>query len=246
MPKKYTFVLSKINIEKVERKYCLSTFSNDSYIPEHTTKIEELSSSCKTAELFSFLDETKVTRKCSISFIDFKNKNYKCFWDKNVIPENHSPIGCPVKYIPDKLYKTYLSEITKEKYTISENITEQRCLEIKLKGDKRNHSEEHDYYETDGIFCSFNCCMSYINDMENIQNPMYKNSESLLLKIYSDIYGNCLNNISLAPHWRTLRDFGGHLSIEEFRHSFNKIDYNDHGIISFVSLGRLFEDKIKF
>jgi len=246
MPKKYTFVLTKINIEKVEKKYCLSNISNDDYIPEHATKIEELSSNCKSNEIMSFLDESKISRKCNISFIDFKNKNYKCFWDKNPLPENCYPLGCPIKYIPNRVYKNYISEITKEKYTISENITEQRCFEIKFKKDKKFEIEENDVYETDGIFCSFNCCIAYINDMENKQNPMYKNSESLLLKIYYDIFGNNLNDMIPAPHWRTLNDFGGQLSIEDFRNNFNKIEYVDHGIISFISLGRLYEDKIKF
>lgn len=247
MPKKYTFVLVNINIEKVEKKYSLINIVNENIIPDNTTKIEELSPNIvKTNDFFSFLDESKVTRKCSISFVDFKNKNYRCFWDRNIIPKNYIPLGCPVRYIPNKIHKTYNSEITKEKYTISENVSEQQCFEIKLKSDKKYSIEENDIYETDGIFCSFNCCIAYINDMENTKNPLYKNSESLLLKIYYDIFGNNISEIIPAPHWRTLQDFGGHLSIEDFRNSFNRIEYLEHGFISFVSLGRLFEDKLKF
>jgi hypothetical protein len=80
--------------------------------------------------------------------------------------------------------------------------------------------------------------------MENTQNPLYKNSESLLLKIYCDIFETNISEIIPAPHWRLLQDFGGYLSIDEFRNNFNKIEYLEHGFISFVSLGRLFEDKL--
>ena len=51
-----------------------------------------------------------------------------------------------------------------------------------------------------------------------------------------------------APHWRMLSDFGGSLSIEEFRESFNKIRYVHHGTceIKNCSIGNLYEDQIKF
>ena len=42
-----------------------------------------------------------------------------------------------------------------------------------------------EYYETDGIFCSFNCCQSYINDNKHIR--LYDNSHMLLLKMYNDL-----------------------------------------------------------
>jgi hypothetical protein len=47
-----------------------------------------------------------------------------------------------------------------------------------------------------------------------------------------------------APHWRMLNPFGGNLTIEKFRESFNKILYVDHGIFQ-ISIGRLYEDQIK-
>ena len=31
--------------------------------------------------------------------------------------------------------------------------------------------------------------------------------------------------ISPAPNWRTLKEYGGHLDIQDFRNSFNKMDY---------------------
>ena len=57
-------------------------------------------------------------------------------------------------------------------------------------------------------------------------------------------------DIPAAPHWRLLRDYGGHLSIDEFRQSFFNIDFSpDDSMItklpSFQSVGYIFEKKIK-
>ena len=78
---------------------------------------------------------------------------------------------------------------------------------------------------------------------------MYNISEMLLLKMYNDIHQvQTPYNIEEAPHWRKLKEYGGDLSIDEFRDSFNKIEYKNHGFIvpKFKSLGILFEEKLKF
>lgn len=250
--KKYTFSLIGVNINKVDRKYNIVPNSvEDEIIPVNTTKIDDLDIK-KTHEIVSFLDESKQMRKCTISMIDFQTDKkiedkvkYKCFWDRNYIPDNVKPIGCPIKYVPSKAIKTYISEISKEKYSIRENVTDKKAKELLNKNDSRIKIDDENYYQTDGIFCSFNCCMAYIHSPENKHNPIYRYSESLLLKMY-----NCFNSESVveilpAPHWRTLVEFGGHLTIEQFWQSFNRVSYFDHGII-YVSVGKLFEDKIKF
>ena len=75
-------------------------------------------------------------------------------------------------------------------------------------------------------------------------------SEMLLLKMYNDIYPSAIPFIEEAPHWRKLQHYGGDLNIDQFRSSFNKIEYKDHGMIfdipKFKSLGCLFEEKLKF
>lgn len=256
MSKRYIFSLIGVNLEKVDQKYGIAPISStaEEENPEKTTKIDELEINKKNPEIVSFLDESKRLRKCTISMIDFKTgrsidgkTRYKCFWDRNTIPENLQPIGCPIKYIPSRVTKTYNSEITKEVYTISEPITEKRRLQVEHKGDTRLVTDVKGYYETDGVFCSFNCCMAFIDDPENRNNPLYQYSESLLLTLYNELHDtDNIKEIMPAAHWRTLCDFGGHLTIEQLRESFNKVRYIDHGIISFVSLGKMFEDKIKF
>lgn len=253
--KRYNFSLKGVNIDKIDQKYGITStaVSCDDTIPENTTKITDLEVIKKIPEVISFLDESKKIRKCTVSMIDFRsgseffrkaNKpSYNCFWDKNALPENCSPIGCPIKYIASRATKSYISEISKERYSITEPITEKRRKELGKRGDKRISIEKKDYYETDGIFCSFNCCLAFIQDPENKHNPLYRHSETLLLKMYMDFNGENPTSIIPAPSWRTLICFGGTLTIEKYRESFNKIQYISHGM---YSSGYLFEDKLKF
>jgi hypothetical protein len=258
--KKYVFTLKGVNTEKVDQRFGISIVSNihsvETLPPKNTTKISDLSVNRNTPEIISFIDEAKKSHKCSVSMVDFSTKkifgcyrDYDCFWDRNPIPDNVMAIGCPLKYVPNQAVKTYYSEISKDKYTIKENITRKRCQTIKEKKDGMLTVIEKDYYLTDGIFCSFDCNMAYIDD--NKHDSRYKNSEMLLLKMYHDIYpAEVLLTIDKAPHWRKLKQCGGDLTIKQFRESFNKIEYKEHGYVSdilkFRSVGVLFEEKLKF
>jgi len=255
--KKYTFLLKDVTSENVDKRFGITLVSNVGKCieePENITKISELVVDRQSPEIISFLDESKKNHKCIVSMIDFKtNKNtnklkYNCFWCKSKIPEQYNPIGCPIKYVPSQAVKTYHSEISKDKYTIKENITQTKQKQLEKLKDKRISIINNNYYSTDGIFCSFNCCIAYINENKHIS--MYTMSEFLLLKMYNDIYPNEVPFIEKAPSWRLLHSYGGHLTIEEFRKSFNKIEYKEFGdtmtAIKFKSLGQLFEEKLKF
>jgi hypothetical protein len=125
------------------------------------------------------------------------------------------------------------------------------------------------YYLTDGVFCSFNCTAAYIND--NKHNRLYNESHILLNRIYNKITsgtaaGELRRGIELkavfpAPHWRTLKEYGGHLTIKQFRDSFGKLEYEMHGTTNlhadggapaapeppkFHSVVTLFEKTVKF
>lgn len=185
--------------------------------------------------------------------IDFNTKYkhgincpYKCFWDRCSIPNHYRSIGCPIKYIPSRAIKTYDSFISKEKYSITEQITESK-RNILEHENKELKIEQNGYYETDGIFCSFNCCLAFLQAKGNNKNALYKNSKNLLLQIYNDVSMNNGNFEEIIPagHWRTLVDFGGFLSIEDFRNSFNKTKYVDKGSILVKTYGRLFEEQIR-
>ena len=75
----------------------------------------------------------------------------------------------------------------------------------------------------------------------------------MLAEIYKNMFGY-EHIIETAPHWRLLDVYGGHLTIEKFRNSFNKVDYQCHGNnrninpqkqISFKPIATLYEEHIK-
>jgi hypothetical protein len=225
----YTFKLSGIDRQKVHETYIrksLITEKEDDL--ENTTKLSELVANCKK-DIVSFLDESKNEHTCKVSMIDFSSKKnvnllrYHCFWCKN--PFNSKPIGCPLKYVPGQLTKKYFSHISKEYYTITENVTKNNRKELENNGEFLCSTEE--YYQTDGVFCSFNCCQSFIHD--NKHKRIYDNSSLLLLKMYNEIMRENQKEITPAPHWRTLEHYGGHLNIMKFREGFGRVEYECHG-----------------
>lgn len=74
-----------------------------------------------------------------------------------------------------------------------------------------------DYYNETffciGHFCSFSCMKSYNLD---INDSLLWKRESLINLLYYMTYSD-YKDINPAPHWITLEEFGGNLSIEEFR-----------------------------
>ncbi len=75
-------------------------------------------------------------------------------------------------------------------------------------------------FNTEGIFCSFNCCSAYLNT-QNKNDIYYKNSSSLLLLLYKQIFNSFPHQMIVpqAPDWKLLKDYGGTLTIEQYRKS---------------------------
>lgn len=220
------------SLKEVHSKYELN------FPDKNVTNIEnDVSVSVDT---LSYLDESKKIHKCMLSKIDFTNANvYNCFWCRNSFT-NEQPIGCPIKYIPNIISRTFFSEITKEKFIVKESTTKTKFDSTGIEA----NIEQNNYYETDGIFCSFECCLAYIN--ENKRNPMYVESEMLLNKVHFE--SGLKGKIKPAPHWRLLKEYGGTLDIKQFRENFNHVEYEPHGIYKpqYKSLSQAFEEKIKF
>lgn len=257
--RKYIFVLKNIDNPTIDRRFgIVYNYSLDSSLetdlPTNITFIDDLVSSKKNSEVISFLNESKKMIKCNVSMIDVHTNKpnnasntvaYHCFWCRHSIPSNCTPIGCPLKFVPHQAVKTYYSEISKDNYTIRENITESTITRVKNMNDPKLSIIEKGHYITDGVFCSFNCCKAYIND--NKTNSEYKDSYKLLLKMYNDITQSEINEIEPAHHWRTLKVYGGNLSIESFRESFGKVEYLKQGVyIKTTPIGILFEEKVRF
>lgn len=83
-------------------------------------------------------------------------------------------------------------------------------------------STTNDFFETDGLFCSFPCCKAYL--VANGFKGKYKNSFSLLTLLHIKLYGE-INIIPSAPPRELLEKWGGPLTIEEYRSKFGQYQY---------------------
>lgn len=188
-------------------------------------------------EFSNFLNDPKKQYSLHLTMIDCvskenlfettSGKKVSCFWCRHRF--DWLALGCPLRYIPNQISKTLQSPVTNEMYTIKENVSN-----TDVSSSKYNVTTEN-YYETDGIFCSFNCCLAYIT--ENVHIPMYSQSKYLLMNIYFKVNGitNASSaNIKSAPSWRLLSEYGGHLSIEEFRQSFSKVEYTQSHVVKSI------------
>lgn len=238
---KHTFKLDNLDIDAINSKYDLTSSKKSS---SEFSSLTQTNSS--RVESISYFDESKRLHSCIVSMIDYRSRiqtsdlKYNCFWCRH--PFDTQPIGCPIKYVSKFLIKRYNSNISRSTYSIKENVSENR-----FDKDKSLIQSPDDYYETDGVFCSYNCCQAYIID--NKHNSLYTDSESLLMKMYNQ-NSSSVSKIQSAPHWRLLTEYGGKLSISKFREGFDKVDYESHGMTrqlpDFVSLISLFEDHVKF
>jgi len=252
MPKhgKFTFILKNIDTVNINKLYNLDTNLSEqktSLSETETNKTTKLSDLNKDNKAFvSFLDETKNSHTCNMSTIDINNiqlgqitNTYNCYWCRHSF--DSYCIGCPVRYVPKRCVKNYYSNISKDNYKIKEDITSGKYKDLE---NDDAYTLKDSYYETDGIFCSFNCCKAYIID--NRHQKIYNISLTLLNKMYFDITQEYCKNIIEAPSWRTLKEYGGHLDIEEFRNGFNKITYIPQGSIQIKPVCNLYEEKILF
>jgi hypothetical protein len=183
------------------------------------------------------------------------NQQLCCYWDRHPLPYNCYPFGCPIRFVPPRVVKNYISEVSKDFYTISETVTPQRAAQVEERkntgndkiqpsgagcgcAERQNNEDRNsitnsiiieagNYYEVEGIFCSFQCCLAYLED--NKANPIYNHSGLLLRQFYRDLTGHNFPDMHPAPSWKLLKNYGGILSIEEFRASFSNQQYIDHG-----------------
>lgn len=77
-----------------------------------------------------------------------------------------------------------------------------------------DYCQELDRYKVYGNFCSPNCVKSYCINSKHFQNKLH-----IVGQFYRKLFGAKFR-IKPAPSYLTLKDYGGQLTIEEFRESF--------------------------
>lgn len=251
--------LKNINTDVLDQKYMLTK-----YIKTNTSKLNvksgnstntyktKLVETKDNTSSYSYIDEAKRDRMCVVTMKNYLTEKYipkstdlKCFHCHHSF--DTIPIGCPLEFKNSKIYKNYYSEITKNNYILQESISKDNY--IQEDGNLfQTETENLNYYLVDGIFCSFNCCKAYI--LQNKKKERYIQSETLLNKIYMDLFDTDEFEIVPSPDFRILECYGGNLSIEEYRKNFYKITYTNtqeyvQHIPEFKAIGYVFEKKIK-
>jgi hypothetical protein len=165
----------------------------------------------------------------------------RCHWDHHTF--EGIGIFCPLHYKPKQVAKTGVTEvktkgeISNTVYTIKENIPKKKDISDLLRSNEIIEISDA-YYEVDGIFCSPECCLAFINDEKTkVGGSKYSDSERLLHFMLG-----LTTRISPANNFRLLKAYGGNLTIEQFRKSNKSIKYEYYGTTVLIS--HLFEKKI--
>lgn len=161
-----------------------------------------------------FLDPHKSEVKLWGNMLDLTSQgplprftNMPCWWCRNRFSTH--PIGCPIRYV----------QCSDE---IEEERIKERFAEMNL-----SHDSGYDFFETEGIFCTFPCVKAYILDeMSRTKSEKYKISMTLLTLLYQKFFGELII-IPTAGSWRTGANWGGHLTPSEYRASTGLLEYTE-------------------
>jgi hypothetical protein len=227
MVSKYQEKYQKIDLSSVDRK-----------------KIKNIHG-IETNEKIKIYDEIKHVKELWTfpHNIDHNISSIRCHWDHHTF--EGIGIFCPLSYRPKQVAKigqnkikirsvSGLSDSNINNFMIKENVP--MCKDISI---NKNLIEITDaYYEVDGVFCSPECCLAYINDEKTKANgSKYFESERLLHFMLG-----LTSKISPANSFKLLKAYGGNLTIEQFRKNNRSIKYEYRGTTVLIS--HLFEKKI--
>ena len=170
----------------------------------------------------SFVDHTKriVQLHHSTPVFD-ENRHYDCFWCS--LPVDHAPLGCPIKQIP----------VFAQKKIRLRNNEESTIYMAQV--------ENTDKFITDKVFCSFNCVKAFID--ANSWNDYYGNSTRLLALMYL-LITNTKGPVSItpAPCKSMMVQYGGSMTPEQYRASFERVLYVDRGRLTMHPISHVYEE----
>ncbi len=160
--------------------------------------------------------------------------NIPCYYCRRVF--NFFPLGIPIRYYPSVYILkdvNYLKDnnnshslkysFNNKENTVKLNKNEKdRLIKILTNNPNTLNIESKNshkiitknFFETDGIVCSFNCMVSFIN--ENY-SPIYQNSSHLMYLMYKQIFGEYPTQPFVrSPSWRLRKEYGGVLDDNDY------------------------------
>jgi hypothetical protein len=185
----------------------------------------------------------------SITTKTVKDKIYNCWWC--TLPIENDPIGCPLS-----MQSTFREEG-------SSSTACKAALTIIRKGDNRRSKVDEETivagsnppggtrrvqitYYTDGLFCCLNCIKAYIMESGE-HDAKYKDSIRLLAMMACDNeQSQDPLTINPSPPWRFLQQYGGHLTVDQYREMIGRMIYKEKGIIQIQPITTLYEEDEKF
>lgn len=253
LEKKYNLKLSPILPPKPIKTRSIISFSNEKEEEPRIVPTTILSTDKeKTIKLYTCLKSIISNESLPLS------TDICCFHDCHQF--DTPPLFCPIKYHPSKYVYNIFNQMTKELTTVRVSITEKERERIERDSNKHNNEKDKikdnhisdsqkiikgGIFEGDGIFCSFECILAFLEDKKN--DNIYRNSRTLILKLYRHFFGYLpKKNLVSAPSKRMLKMFGGPLNIQQFRASFQKIEFIntgqfEHVYKSLMPIGAIFE-----
>ena len=162
------------------------------------------------------------------------NMNIPCYYCRRVF--DFCPLGIPIRYYPSVyilkdgniLKDNNNSHSLKYSFNSKENVVKlnkndkERLIKILTNNPNTLNIESKNshkiitknFFETDGIVCSFNCMVSFINDN---YSPIYQNSSHLMYLMYKQIFGEYPTQPFVrSPSWRLRKEYGGILDDEDY------------------------------
>ena len=124
------------------------------------------------------------------------------------------------------------------RHTIPENLLSIGCPIKYHKSIGTNGSgSSREYFDTEGFFCSFNCVVAYNNDVSQT-NIRYRETGGLIYLLYKKVFGQYPYQMNIKPalSWKVLKSYGGEMTIQEYRNTFQKVENVSENVIKNKSL----------
>ena len=87
-------------------------------------------------------------------------------------------------------------------------------------------------FKLEGVFCSFNCCMAFVNSSSKYMDNRWDIIEMVRL-LYSKFYNKKVIKIFESPPNTNLKIFNGTLSIKDYREQILKLQENEDCTLCF-------------
>lgn len=160
------------------------------------------------------IKKDSIRTKLNETLLCSQDNPVKCFWCRSSF--SGEVFSIPIRYNPS--HYPVPNGTAETKSFVEKEVT---VAERKMMEEEKIPVIVEENFDLDGIFCSGQCRQAFLET--NIQDSLYKDSIALL-KMYDD------NKYVPAMSWRTLSDYGGNLSIDEFRNinASKKMEYREN------------------